>query len=160
MVPSERADELKRLRARVQAGDLRVDVNERSDILAEIVPLMNFNDTYHLNAQQFADYLVQPGRTNSFYEAIEARLNVLMGQAVAELEHNLTPPVPLSPGLVPTPTLSDEHGLLWFWHHCHWRVRWWLVAKGVFVACILIGVGFALGRLNFFVEVWKLWNGR
>src|SRR5437762_9317467 len=118
MTNAQRALELSRLRAQLGGKDFRTNLRARRDILGRIVPLMNFNDTYHLNAQQFADRLSQEGFSSSMYERCEGRLDVLMAQAINELEHNLTPPDPPQPGLVPTPHLTNEQGLWWFFQHC------------------------------------------
>jgi hypothetical protein len=119
MTNAERASELKRLRTRVQNGDLRADLHARRDLLSSIVLLLNFNDLYHVNAAQFADILTREGFSSSMYEGCEARLDVIMGQAVTELEHSLTPPPPPQPGLVPTPALTNEQGLWWFYTALH-----------------------------------------
>jgi hypothetical protein len=114
----ERASELKRLRKIIQEDGLRVEERERRNILGEIVPLLNFNSSYHINAQWCADMLSREGLQNTTYETCEARLDVIMGQAITELEKNLTPPLPSQPGLVSTPNLTNEQGLWWFIQHC------------------------------------------
>ena|SRR5258708_5978746 len=94
MTKAERASELRRLRKIVQNDGLRVDARERRNILGEIVPLLNFNNTYHINAQQFADILSRERLSAGTYESCEGRLDVIMGQAISELELNLTPSPP------------------------------------------------------------------
>ena len=154
----ERALELKRLRGIVQANGLRVDSRERRKILGEIVPLLNFNDTYHINAQQFADILSRDGLSSSMYESCEGRLDVIMGQAITELEQNLTPPPPPPPGLVPTPNLTDEHGLWWFVQHCTVKTRRWMIISAVVILGIIIPASYFAGHnhfINQFIELWR-----
>ena len=110
MTNAQRASELKQLRTQVQDGALRTDLRARRDIPGRIVPLMNFNGVYHSNALQFADILSQEGFSSTMYESCEGRLDVLMSQAVTELEHDLTPPPPPQPGLVPTSPLRTSKG--------------------------------------------------
>src|SRR5213080_3279818 len=129
MTNAERASELQRFRQQVQQGALRTELRARRDLLSRIVPLMNFNEVYHSNALQFADILSQEGFSSSMYDSCEGRLDVLMGQAVTEPEHDLTPPPPPQPGLVPTPNLTDEHGLWWFIQHCTPKMRWWMIVS-------------------------------
>ena len=158
MTNDERLAELRRQRDFLRTREFRT-IQGRRDTLAVVVPLLNFNETYYANVMPAADILGRPGLSNNLYEHAFAQVDSLVGQAITELEHGLTPassPV----GLVPTATLSDENGLLWFWHHCSWKVKWWLIAKGIVMACFLLAAGFALGRINFFVEVWKLWQER
>ncbi|HLK57255.1 MAG TPA: deaminase [Chthonomonadaceae bacterium] len=91
MTDQERAAELKRLRALVQADELRVDLKERRNLLSAITPLLNFSNLYHVNALQVVDILSRPGFSSRMYDHAEARLDMLMGQAITELEHGLTP---------------------------------------------------------------------
>jgi hypothetical protein len=129
----------------------------RRDVLAAIVPLLNFNEVYYANAVPIADVLGRPGFSSRFYDQKFAQMDFIISQAITELEHGVTP-TPVSGVLVSTPKLTDEHGLLWFWHHCSWRVRWGLVAKAATVAGAIFGVGFAVGRINFFVQLWQLFR--
>src|SRR5947208_2334563 len=46
--------------------------------------------------------------------------------APRQIKHTIVPPqAPMPPAETPTPPthLTDEEGVLWFWHHCHYRVR-------------------------------------
>ena len=151
MTYAERTAELKQLRARVQAGELRSDIRERRNLLSAITPLLNFNEVYYSNALQVVDILSRPGFSSNAYDHSEGRLDVLMGQAITELEHSLTP----QPAAEPPPfTLTSDHGPLWFWSHCTWRVRW--LTAGVLG--VVFGVGFSAGRIDFFVKVYELWT--
>jgi hypothetical protein len=158
MTNVERVSELKRLRAQVQNGDLRGDLHARRDILSSIVPLLNFDDVYLANARQFADILSQESFTNSMYESCEGRLDVIMGQAITELEHNLTPPPPPPPGLVPTPALTDEQGLWWFIQHCTTKTRWWMIVYSLAVLIATITAAYFAGRNHFINQVVDFWR--
>jgi hypothetical protein len=127
-------------------------------MLGRIVPLMNFNEIYHSNALQFADILSQEGFSSSMYDSCEGRLDVLMGQAVTELEHDLTPPPPPQPGLVPTPTLTDEHGLWWFIQHCTPKMRWWMIVSAATILAAVITAAYFAGRNHFINQVIDLWR--
>jgi len=159
MTNDDRLLELRRQRDFLRGREFRTSIQGRRDILAVVVPLLNFNETYYANAMPAADILGRPGLSSNLYNHAFAQVDSMVSQAITELEHGITPE-PTAVALVATPQLTDEHGLLWFWHHCSWKVRWWLIAKGIVVACLLMTAGFALGRINFFVEVWKLWQGR
>jgi len=135
MTNAERASELQRLRQQVQRGALRTELNARRDLLGRIVPLMNFNEVYHTNALQFADILSQAGFSSSLYDSCEGRLDVLMGQAVTELMHNLTPPPP-------------QHSKHPKTHHSQSSIRWW--AKNVLLP--LIGTGGLVTLISIFVS--------
>jgi hypothetical protein len=158
MTKAQRASELRRLRGIVQNDGLRVDVRERCNILGEIVPLLNFNDTYHINAQQFADYLSRGGLSASMYGSCESRLDVIMGQAIAELELNLTPAPPPQPGLVPTSSLTNEQGLWWFSQHCTTKTRWWKIVSAAIVFGAVITSAYFAGRNHFINQVIDLWR--
>src|SRR5438105_3179198 len=155
MNPNDRLIELQRQRDFLHSAEFHKSIQSRRDILSAIVPLLNFNDVYYSKALPVADVLGRPGFSTAFYEQHFAQMDSIVSQAIAELEHGITPVSP-SPAL----ELTDEHGLLWFWHHCSWRVRWWLIAKAIAAVSVLLGIGFTLGRINFFVQVWKLWKGQ
>lgn len=157
MTNDERLAELRRQHSLLRSPQFRISVQGRRDILSAIVPLLNFNDTYYANAVPIADVLGRPGFSSNFYDQAFAQIDSIVSQAIAELQHGITVTKELQ-ALVPTAKLTDEHGLVWFWHHCSWRVRWWLIAKAVIAAAVLIGIGFGLGRINFFVQVWQLWQ--
>ncbi len=154
MTNLERATELRRLRARVQTGDLRSDIQERRNLLASITPLLNFNEVYYSNALEVADLLARPGFSSNAYEHAAARLDSLMGQAVTELQHELTPPAESASPAVPA--MTDEQGVLWFWHHCAWGIRWRIVALCATALLTAASFGFAFGRHNLFVQLFDL----
>jgi hypothetical protein len=157
MTNDERLLELRRQREFLRGPEFRISLQGRRDILSTIVPLLNFNEVYYSNAVPVADVLGRPGFSSGFYDHAYAQMDSIVSQAITELERGVRP-APASPALVPTAKLTDEHGLLWFWHHCSWRVRWWLIAKAVFVSALILAVGFGLGRTNFFVQVWQLFR--
>ena len=92
MTNAERASELRRLRGHLGGKQFRMDLRIRPEILGRIVPLLNFSQVYHTNPLQFADMMSQEGFSSRMYESCEGRLDVLVGQAINELEHDLTPP--------------------------------------------------------------------
>ena len=159
MTNDERLLELRRQRDFLRAPQFRISSPQtRRDILSLILPLLNFNEVYYSNAMPVVDILGRPGLSSSRYNHAFAQIDSIVSQAINELECGVTPaPASTSP-LVPTAKLTDEQGLLWFWHHCSLRVRWWLVAKAVGVAGVIFAVGFGLGRTNFFVQLWQLWR--
>ncbi|MGB8472552.1 MAG: hypothetical protein WCE61_00550 [Candidatus Acidiferrum sp.] len=157
MTNDDRLLELRRQRDFLRGPEFRTSVQARRDILSIIVPLLNFNEVYYSNAVPVADVLGRPGFSSSFYDQAHAQMDSIVGQAINELECGLTPAAG-EMALVPTSKLTDQHGLLWFWHHCSWRVRWWLIAKAVLVSAVIFAVGFCLGRVDFFVQLWQLWH--
>jgi hypothetical protein len=74
MTPAGRAVELKQLRKRVQAYDLRRNLHERRDLLAAITPLLNFNEFYYSNAVRATDLLSRPGLSSNAYDQAEAQV--------------------------------------------------------------------------------------
>ena len=160
MTNEERLHQLRRQRGFLRGREFRTSIQGRRDILAVVVPLLNFSETYYANAMEAADILGRPGFSSNLYDHAYAQVDSIVSQALNELELAITPSASAPVVLVPTPELTEEHGILWFWHHCSWQVRWWLIAKVVVVAGLLVSAGFALGRINFFVEVWKLWKGQ
>ena len=157
MTNDDRLLELRRQRDFLRGPEFRTSVQARRDILSLIVPLLNFNEVYYSNAVPVADVLGRPGFSSNLYDHAYAQMDSIVSQAINELECGVTP-APAPTALVPTAKLTDEHGLLWFWHHCSWRVRWWLIAKAILAFAAIFAVGFCLGRVNFFVQLWQLWH--
>ena len=167
MTNEDRANELKRLRKQVQDGDLRSDIRERRNILAAITPLLNFNNVYYANALQTADILSRPGFSSNAYEQSEGRLDVLMGQAITELEHSLTPSDDAAPPDAATQkqkgpqkarpdipeALTKDHGVYWLFTHSHWRVR----ISMVLLALFLVGLGFTAAQNKTINQFWTDW---
>src|SRR5438876_3240500 len=121
MTNDDRLLELRRQRELLRGREFRTSIQGRRDILSTIVPLLNFNEVHYSNAVPIADVLGRPGFSPSFYDHAHAQIDSIVSQAINELECGVTP-APPSTALVPTAKLTDEHGLLWFWHHCSWRV--------------------------------------
>jgi hypothetical protein len=146
MTDSERVSELKKLHERIQEGGLR-PMDERLEILGRVCGLLAFSPMHQANAMQSADVLSQPGFSSSMYQRMEGRLITILGHAITELEHPLPTPPPEPPArdTVQLP-LSSEHTLLWFWHHCHYSVRWVAIGLVASSALALAGFGFWLGQ--------------
>ena len=128
MTNEDRLLELRRQRDLLRGPEFRTSVQARRDILSLIVPLLNFNEVYYSNAVPVADVFGRPGFSFNFYNHAYAQIDSIVSQAINELECGVTP-LPESTALVPTSKLTDDHGLLWFWHHCSWRVRGGLSPK-------------------------------
>jgi len=90
-------------------------------ILSVIVPPAQLQSRLLLERCSYADVLGRPGFSSSFYDQAHAQIDSIILKAINELERGLTP-APADTPLVPTAKLTDEHGFLWFWHHCSWRV--------------------------------------
>src|ERR1043165_6253554 len=114
MTPEDRLLELRRQRDFLRGSEFRTSIQARRDILGVVVPLLNFNYTYYANAMPAADILGRPGLSSNLYEHAFAQVDSIVSQALNELELAITPDEPAT-GLVLTPKLTDEHGLLWFW---------------------------------------------
>ncbi len=87
----ERLEALKRMKEAILSPPFRTSMAQRREWLNQVVPLLNFNSHYYSNAVPVADILSRPGFSTSKYEHAEARLQSLVGQAIAELEQSLTP---------------------------------------------------------------------
>ena len=87
----ERLEVLKRMKEAILSPPFRTSLAQRREWLNQVVPLLNFNSHYHSNAIPVADILSRAGFSTSMYEHAEAHLQSLVGQAIAELEQNLTP---------------------------------------------------------------------
>ena len=86
------------------------------------------SSTLHSNAMEAADILAQPNFSSDMYERMEGRILLLLRQGITELEHGLTPPEPVSDNAI---TLTDEHGVWWFFWHCSSKTRTWLIMTAV-----------------------------
>ncbi len=91
MTNEERLDALKQMKEAILSPEFRVSIPQRQEWLNQVVPLLNFNSHYYSNVVPVADILSRPGFSSSMYEHSFARLQSLVGQAIAELEQNLRP---------------------------------------------------------------------
>jgi hypothetical protein len=153
-----RAAELTRFRGCLGSNTFRTNLRFRQETLGQIVPLLNFNNVYHTNALQFADILSREGFSSGMYESCEGRLSVLVEQAINELRYDLTPPDPPQPGLVPTPHLTNEQGLWWFFQHCTVKTRWWMIVTTAIALGAAITSAYFAGRNHFINQVIDLWR--
>jgi len=105
----DRLLELQRQRNLLRAPEFRTSVQSHRDILSAIVPLLNFNDVYYSNAFPIADVLSRPNFSSRAYDQAYAQIDSIVSQAIAELEHGITP-TPPSRGLVSTPNQRMSTG--------------------------------------------------
>ena len=91
MTNAKRLEALKRLKEEMRQPLFRTSIQKRRDCLSQIVPLLNFADVYYENAMPIADILGRPGFSSNMYEQSFARMDYLIGQAITELEDDLTP---------------------------------------------------------------------
>lgn len=118
---------------------------------AQVAPLLNFNQLYHSNFVASADIAAHPGLSSHTINPSLARLDVLMKQAITELEHDLT----ISEEIAERVPNREE---LDFADICR-RLRWsqWVGLLASAVGIFL--VGFITGRLRFFQNLYDLvWN--
>ena len=94
MTDPERLKILKRLKTAFQGEVLRSGAPLKHEHFEELWPTLSFNDQYSVNAQKAADVLVTKGLANNEYERAETELNMILGQAISELEHGQKPPPP------------------------------------------------------------------
>jgi len=87
----ERLEALERIKELIRSPAFRASIPQRRECLNQVVPLLNFNSYYYSNVVPIADILSRPGFSNSMYEHSFARLESLVGQAIFELERNLSP---------------------------------------------------------------------
>jgi len=147
MKESERIKRLTAIKAIWQSGYASKGFKSHEAFLewqAQIAPLLNFNDFYYSNFQEFASKVHVKGLSTGMYEYLLSVLDSLVGQAVAELEHRLTQPDDIE--------LGDAHGLYWFWTHATNKTKMWLV---MFIVGIW-SIGLALGNSHFFMELYNL----
>ena len=91
MTKDQRLEALKRLKEEMRQSSFRSSIQNRRDCLSQIIPLLNFNDVYYKSAMPIADILGRPGFTSRMYENTFAQMDYLIGQAITELGHDLTP---------------------------------------------------------------------
>ncbi|MBI3415092.1 MAG: hypothetical protein HY043_07200 [Verrucomicrobia bacterium] len=91
MTNTQRLETLKKLREALRDSAFRTSIQFRQECLEQILPLLNFNGFYYSNAIPVADILSRPGFSSMRYDHAFARMDSLIGQAIAELEHGLTP---------------------------------------------------------------------
>ena len=154
MTKNEHIAALKELRSILNSKAFR-ELQPRRDCIARVVPLLKFDATYYANALQAGDILVQTGFSNNMYESMTARLDSMVGQAIAELETvPEKPPVVAAPKTensqpqpssttlekVQSPKLQypEKVTLSWLSHHAPVSFWFWLI--GIIVAVFLFGI--------------------
>lgn len=110
------------------------------------MPLLSFSATLHQNAMAAADLFVRPGFSPNHYDQTEARIMLLVRQAITELQHGLTPVVDEDA------RVKDEHTLISYWKKADWPERFGMlgVFGGIFV------VGLLCGKVDFFRRLYDL----
>jgi hypothetical protein len=81
------------------------------------------------------------------------------GGGVVSVPHSVpSPSAPLQPARawVAGAPLESEHGILWFWHHCHYRVKWSFIAWAAGAVLTVFSAGFASGRSNLFTRLFDV----
>ena len=154
MTPSQRLDALKRLRVPIRS-DTWQTIEERRAWLAQIVPLLNFNSIYYTNALPAADILGRPGFSSNMYDQRAAQLESLIGQAITELEHGLTPTESPKEREI---ALTDEHGLWWFFQHCTTKTRGWMISIAAVILGGAVTAAYFAGRSHFISQAIDLWR--
>jgi len=151
MTREERARKLSEFRARIRSGEWRTDIQERRDLLSEVVPLLNFNEVYYSNAFPLADILGRPGFSSNMYETTEAQLDTILGQAIVELQHDLTPKEASANNSILLP-LTEKEGVVWFLRNCavSTHIKLWAMVG------VICATAYALGRNDFFVQLVEL----
>ena len=89
MTDEERVEELIALRAKLRSDSFRASMEERRNILAEIVALVNYDSVLLTNAMSAADILSQPNYSSHMYENMEGRIDLIVGQAIAVLSKGI-----------------------------------------------------------------------
>ena len=49
--------------------------------------------------------------------------------------------------------LTGEQGLLWFWHHCHYSIKWRIIYSGLPLLGIAFFLGWKANKYSFFQKV-------
>jgi hypothetical protein len=150
MTNEERLAALKKLRKRniLEAFSTR---DEFVDWQAQVAPLLNFNSLYHSNFVAAADIAARPSLSSYTINPSLARLDVLMKQAITELEHNLT----VVEKTVESVTNPSELDFADICRRLRWK-QWLTVATGVTGTFL---IGFVAGRFRFFQNLFDLvWN--
>ncbi len=151
MTDEERAEELIALRAKLRSDSFRTSMEERRNILSEIVSLLNYNPVLHSHAVTAADILSQPHFSNNLYERLEGRIDLIVGEAIAELEKGLTQPKSPRQDRF---KLTDEHGAWWFVMNCTTKTRAMIISA----VLAILTAGYLAGRNHFINQVIELWK--
>ncbi len=94
MTDSERVSILERLKTALQGEVLRHEIPERMALFEDLWEALSFNPRYCMGAQQAAEVVLTHGASPQEYETAVTELNMILGQAVSELGHALSPPPP------------------------------------------------------------------
>lgn len=113
------------------------------------------------------------------HEVVEAtkKIHALIERAIADLEINVPAapkaavreglsvdafgPVVQLPKLAAPPKkevvrkdrLNSEEGLLWFWHHCHYSIKWRVIYSGLPLLALVFFLGWKANKYSFFQKV-------
>ena len=139
--------------------------------------LLGFNIIHQARFRDHAERIVEEHEFHSNLLRPEVRerqlkLEGILSQAIGELESNNDSARPATtrkprteelkqkekPSKIPHTILDKEQGMLWYWHHCHFTVKWKIIGSvfGLVVAVFVTGV--AAGRNQFFQQLWDLFK--
>jgi hypothetical protein len=144
MKPGERLVALKKLRLPVRP-EMWATIEERTQWLEQVVPLLNFHAVYYDNILRVAGVLGRPGFNSSMYDHAAAQVESMVNLAIAELETRFLP--------------SEQH-TMWVKKEKHSLRKWWTEASlqerfgllaflaAIFIAGFLCARIPALGRIT------------
>jgi hypothetical protein len=161
-MPPTREEQLQAVRSEwSQAVDGGTDIHEW---MARAMPFIHSN-TDRFRFTEAVREVAFRGRASPLHlERVALIRSVLALASVDQPEIRHAPVAVLPPSIsigtqVPAIRISEsssllaDQGILWFWHHCYYRVRWSLIAWSASAVVAILGAGFAAGRTNLFVRI-------
>jgi len=138
MTPKQRLSALRQLRVPITPETFPT-IESRRQWVAKVVPLLNFNNTYHDDVREAADIFSRPGFSSTMYDQVAARIELIIDQAITELENDLTP----AEAKAKQGELAERtHDLAYVFHVLNTRGRFYFggLFLGVIVASFAAGV--------------------
>ena len=146
---------------RAQSLPHAIEGEELADVSSWVTRLGQLiSKLYGEKNQQYSSYSQALVTTNFYcihsnWNAHIAQLLGLAKSTAHDLDHDLIPQEPLDGRTV---TLTDEHGLWWFFQHCTTKTRGWIITTAFAILSAAVLVAYLAGRSHFITQVFDLWK--
>lgn len=122
--------------------------------MAKALPFVNGQNERHRFTEAVRE-IAAHGVASPRHSNRVATVRAALALATADLQPQAALPVTL---LHSSNRLEQDHGILWFWHHCDYRVRWWLIGYAASFTVAIFSAGFAAGRSNLITRLFDVFH--